>query len=147
MFLLSAVFALEKQLGKLATPSAAVLKWLSSCRGELENRVAAAPQRPMDYRRAANLSCKCTDCQALEEFRADPEKPQARFPMAKARPQHLHDVIDGHQCDDIHVTERRGRPQTWICTKTTASYEAARKTCDRDLKHLARIVAIDKKLA
>ena len=101
------------------------MKWLRFCRGELESRVAAEPQKPTDYRRAANLSCKCKDCQALAKFLADPEKPQARFPMAKARRQHLHRVIDGHRCDCTHVTERRGNPLTLVCTKTTASYEAA----------------------
>ena len=143
----AAIFALEKQLGKLATPNVAISKWLGFCRAELENRVAAAPQKPLDYRRAADLSCTCKDCQALAEFLADPEKPQARFPMGKGRRQHLHGVIGSHDCDCTHVTERRGSPQTLVCTKTTASYEAARKIYDRDLKHLARIVAMEKKMA
>jgi hypothetical protein len=34
-----------------------------------------------------------------------------------------------------------------VCTKTTASYEAACKIHERDLNNLARIVAIEKKLA
>ena len=144
---LAAVFGLERQLAKLATPSAAISKWLSCCRAAVESRVAAAPQKPLDYRRAADLPCKCKDCQALAEFLADPEKPQAQFPMAKARRQHLHRVIDSHGCDCTHVTLRRGSPQTLVCTKTTASYEAARRIYDRDLKHLARIVAIEEKLA
>ena len=109
--------------------------------------MAAVPQNPLDYRRAAELPCKCTVCQALAESLTDPEKPQARFPMAKTRRQHLHHVIDSHRCDYTHVTERRGSPQTLICTKTTASYEAARKTHDQDLKHLARLTTIEKKLA
>jgi hypothetical protein len=67
--------------------------------------------------------------------------------MAKARRQHLHRVIDSHRCDCTHVTERRGSPQTLVCTKTTASYEAACEIHDRDLKHLERIVAIERKLA
>jgi hypothetical protein len=120
---------------------------VSFCRIALESRVAAPPQKPLDFRRGADLSCKCRDCQALAEFLADPEKPQARFPMAKTRRQHLHGVIDSHRCDCTHVTERRGSPQTLVCTKTTASHEAACKIHDRDLKNLARLVAIEKKLA
>jgi predicted 2-oxoglutarate/Fe(II)-dependent dioxygenase YbiX len=136
------MIALEKKLGNLATPSPAISKWVGACRAELEKRVAVAPQEPSDYRRAAQLSCKCKDCKALAEFLADPEKRQARFAMAKARRQHLHHVINSDHCDCTHVTERRGNPQTLVCTKTTASYEAACKRYDRDSKHLARIVAI-----
>lgn len=144
---LAAIFGLERQLAKLATPSAAISKWVSLCRIALGSRVAAPPRKPLDFRRGADLSCKCRDCQALAEFLADPEKPQARFPMAKTRRQHLHGVIDSHRCDCTHITERRGSPQTLVCTKTTASYEAACKIHDRDLKNLARLVAIEKKLA
>lgn len=144
---LAAVFALEKQLAKPAEPSAAISKWLSACRGELENRTHSAPEKPTDFRRAAELSCKCSDCRALAKFLADPNQPQARFPMAKQRRQHMHQIIDRHHCDCTHVTERRGSPHTLVCTKTTASYEAACKIHDRDSNNLARIVAIERKLA
>jgi hypothetical protein len=140
---LAAVFALEKQLAK---PSAAISKWLDACRVELDNRTRSAPEKPTDFRRAAELSCKCNDCRALAKFLADPDQPQARFPLAKHRRQHLHQVIDRHNCDCTHVTERRGSPHILVCTKTTASYEAACRIHEQDLKNLARIVAIEKKL-
>ena len=142
---LAAIFALEKQLAELSAPSAAVSNWLSSCRGELESRTAEAPEKPTDYRRAAKLSCECSDCRALSKFMADPNQHQARFPLAKHRRQHLHQIIAGNCCDCTHVTERRGRPYTLVCTKTTASYEAACKIHQRDLQNLARVVAIEKK--
>ncbi|MEO8496885.1 MAG: 2OG-Fe(II) oxygenase, partial [Planctomycetota bacterium] len=144
---LAAVFGLEKQLGKLSKPSAAISKWLSACQGELESRTHAAPEKPADFRRTAELSCNCNDCRALAKFLADPDQPQARFPLAKQRRQHLHQTIDRHRCDCTHATERRGSPHILVCTKTTASYEAACKIHEQDLKHLARIVAIEKKLA
>ncbi len=144
---LAAMFRLEKQLGKLAKSSAAISKWLSACRAELERRTHSAPQKPTDYRRAAELSCNCGDCRALARFLADPDQPQARFPLAKQRRQHLHQIIDGHRCDCTHVTERRGSPYVLVCTKTTASYEAACQVHERDLKNLARVVAIEQKRA
>ncbi|HPM81543.1 MAG TPA: hypothetical protein PLF81_12635 [Candidatus Anammoximicrobium sp.] len=113
----------------------------------MENRTAEAPQKPTDYRRADKLSCKCADCRALSAFLADPDRQQARFPMAKERRRHLHSIIDSNRCDCTHVTERRGRPLTLVCAKTTASHEAACKIYQRDLQNLSRITALERKRA
>ena len=43
-------------------------------------------------------------------------------------------------------TERKGRPFTLVCTKTTASYERACKTFERDQRNLSRLVGIEKEL-
>ena len=72
--------------------------------------MAEAPQRPTDYRRADNLSCKCPDCRALRALLADPNQREARFSMAKERRRHLHGIIDSNRCDCSHVTEHRGNP-------------------------------------
>lgn len=142
---LAAIFALETRLAKMPGGDTAVTRWLAACRRELENRTAQAPREPTDYRRAAKLSCKCSDCRKLSAFLADPNLPQARFPLAKERRRHVHGVIDSNRCDCTHVTERVGRPHTLVCTKTTASYQAACKIYERDLQHLARIVALEQK--
>jgi hypothetical protein len=142
---LAAIFALESRLAKRPGAHGAISHWLASCRRELENRTAQAPQKPADYRRAAQLSCQCRDCQAISAFLADPEQRQARFPMAKERRRHLHNIIDRDHCDCTHVTEHRGSPHTLVCTKTAASYDAARDTHERDLKNLSRIAAIQRK--
>lgn len=144
---LTAIFALESRLAKLPGGDTAVTRWLAACRRELENRTAEAPQEPTDYRRADKLSCKCADCRALSAFLADPNRPQARFPLAKARRQHLHGIIDSNRCDCTHVTEHRGSPHTLVCTKTTASYEAACQIYKRDLQNLSRIAALERKRA
>ena len=90
---LAAIFALERQLAKRSAEGA-ISRWLAACRSKLERRTAEAPQKPADYRRAAELSCNCRDCRALSEFLADPDRRQARFPLAKQRRRHLHTVID-----------------------------------------------------
>ena len=144
---LTAIFALESRLVKLPGGDTAVSRWLAACRRELENRTAEAPQEPTDYRRADKLSCKCQDCRALSAFLADPNRREARFPMAKERRRHLHGIIDSNRCDCTHVTEHRGSPHTLVCTKTTASYEAACKIYERDLQNLSRIAALEGKRA
>ncbi|MBR9908855.1 MAG: 2OG-Fe(II) oxygenase [Gammaproteobacteria bacterium] len=66
--------------------------------------------------------------------------------LAKSRRRHLHDMIDRHGCDLTHVTERRGRPFTLVCTKTIASYERALAVYHRNVDNLARIVDIEKRM-
>ena len=140
---LSAIFSLESRITKLPADNDAISHWLRVCRQELEKRTAQAPQKPIDYRRAAKLSCTCGDCRALSAFLTNPDQKQGHFPLAKNRRQHLHQIIDGNHCDLTHVTERRGRPFTLVCTKTTASYEAACKIHERDLQNLSRIIALE----
>ncbi|MEA3412903.1 MAG: 2OG-Fe(II) oxygenase [Pseudomonadota bacterium] len=142
---LAAIFSLKSRIAKLPVANDAISHWLGACRKELENRTVLAPQKPTDYRRADELSCGCGDCAALSAFLANPDQKQGRFPLAKKRRQHLHQIIDGNHCDLTHVTERRGSPFTLVCTKTTASYEAACKTHERNLKNLSRIIALEKK--
>jgi hypothetical protein len=142
---LAAIFSLESRLTKLPAANDAISHWLSSCCRKLEKRTAQAPQKPTDYRRAAKLSCNCSDCRALSVFLANPDQKQGRFPLAKKRRQHLHQIIDTNHCDLTHVTERRGSPFTLVCTKTTASYEAACKIHERDLQNLSHIIALQKK--
>ena len=142
---LTAIFALESQLAKLPGGDTAISRWLAACRRALEDRTAEAPPRPTDYRRADNLSCKCKDCRALSAFLADPNQREARFPMAKERRQHLHNTIASNRCDCSHVTEHRGSPHTLVCTKTTASYDAAREIYERDSQNLSRITALEGK--
>ena len=142
---LTAIFSLESRIAKLPVANDAILHWLGACRHELENRTAQAPQKPTDYRRANKLPCSCGDCGALGAFLANPDQKQGRFPLAKKRRQHLHQIIDRKRCDLTHVTERRGSPFTLVCTKTTASYEAARKIHERDLQNLSHILALEDK--
>ena len=146
---LAAIFKLESRLGTLWPPGKAdkaIMHWLSACRRELRTRTAQAPQAPTDYRRDAELSCKCTDCRVLGRFLADPDERECRMPLNKERRRHLHGIIERNRCDVTHVTERKGRPFTLVCTKTTASYQRACKTFERDQRNLSRIVGIEEGL-
>jgi hypothetical protein len=143
---LAAIFALEPRFDQLGASNEAVLRWLAACRQLLQNRTARLPEKPTDYRRADKLSCTCSDCRALSQFLANPEQREIRMPLNKERRRHLHDVIDGDRCDLTHVTERTGRPYTLVCTKTSASYGRASNIYERDLKSLARIMDIEKRV-
>jgi len=144
---LAAIFTLESWLvGKLAEPHSAISRWLAECRSALESRVAQVPQKPTDYRRPAKLSCSCSDCRELTRFLAKADESVHRFPVRKDRRQHLHQIIDRHKCDLTHVTERRGSPYTLVCTKTTASYDAARQIHERDKENLTRLKTLEEKI-
>ena len=141
---LAALRQLEAWFAKtLDRSDPALTRWLKDCRTELERRTAEAPQSPADFRRPHEWSCGCKDCKELSKFLADPQESVLRFPLAQARRQHLHQVIDRNQLDLTHVTERKGRPYTLVCTKTTGSFERAKGVYTRDLDHLKRIRTIE----
>lgn len=123
-----------------ATPPVAQL--IDHCRAELQAATAEPTEPPKDWARAADLGCKCPDCQALARFLRDPAERVGRFPLRKDRRQHLHQQIDRHRCDCTHETERRGSPQTLVCTKTNASYDRRRKRYEMDKKRLAELEAM-----
>ena len=143
---LAAIFKLAPRLEALSPPGRAIRHWLSTCRRVLRTRTAQAPQAPTDYRRDAELSCKCKDCRVLARFLADPVERECRLPLNQDRRRHLHQIIERNRCDVTHVTERKGRPFKLVCTKTTASYERACKTFERDQRNLSRLVGIEKGL-
>ena len=97
---------------------------------------------PTDWAREANLRCTCEDCRALAQFLRDPTQRVGRFPIRKERRQHLHQQIDRHGCDCTHVTERKGSPQTLVCTKTQASYERRLKQYEADKEFLAELESL-----
>jgi hypothetical protein len=119
-------------------PSAALHRWLTTVVEELEFRKSHPPQEPTDWRRESTTGCNCADCQELSRFLKDPNVKTLRLPLAEQRRRHLHHIIDGKKLDTTHVTERRGRPYTLVCTKTKASYEHALKAHQVDLDHLAK---------
>jgi hypothetical protein len=51
----------------------------------------------------------------------------------------LHRQIDHHRIDCAHVTERRGRPYTLVCTKNQASFERDLKQYKTDRKLLMEL--------
>lgn len=123
----------------------AAARLLQHCLTELRAATAQSPEPPKDWKREAKLGCKCEDCVALSRFLRDPAERVGRFPINKQRRQHLHRQIDQHRCDVTHVTERKGSPQTLVCTKTQESYERQRKQFGVDQTVLAELEKLAKR--
>lgn len=139
---IAAMFALKSKLMILDPPMKGIDDWLEKCGKELANRTAQKPQPPADFRRDKEFPCTCRDCQTLRVFLNNPNEESVRLPLAKARRQHLHNIINGHKLDVTHVTHRVGSPQVLVCTKTAKSYEDACQIYERDLKLLAELKQI-----
>jgi hypothetical protein len=133
------VKAMQKWLPQAPAAQEAASRLLQHCLAKLRAATAQPIEPPPDWTRDAQLGCKCEDCQMLSRFLRDPEQRVGRFPLRKDRRQHLHQQIDSHQCDCMHVTERKGSPQTLVCTKTQASYERRKKQFAVDTKLLAEL--------
>lgn len=109
------------------------------CQAQLRAATSQPVEPPADWRRDADLGCTCEDCRAVARFLADPSMATARFPLAEQRRRHVHSRLEAQQCDCTHVTERKGRPYTLVCTKTNASYERREKQYQHDRRLLAEI--------
>jgi hypothetical protein len=79
--------------------------------------VGKKPERGINWTRP-NVGCRCGDCAGLNQFLSSPSQIVGRFPVAKKRRQHLHQMLDRSGSDCTHVTERYGSPQTLLVTKT-----------------------------
>jgi hypothetical protein len=126
----------------LESPSAPLAQWLAACQEQLAGLTSEKPRAPADFRRDADVACRCADCQELVQFLKDPHEKVHRFSVRKDRRQHLHQVIERHGCDVEHVTDRRGSPQTLVCTKNTASFQRRLRQYEVDKEHLAALRSI-----
>jgi hypothetical protein len=133
------VKAIDQWLSQVpeAGPAATALR--EHCRAELRAATAHPIEPPADWKREAKLDCKCEDCQALARFLRDPAERVGRFSIRQDRRQHLHQQIDEHKLDCTHLTERKGSPQTLVCTKTQASYERRLQQYKLDQQLLAEL--------
>ena len=132
----------DRAFHDISTPSigqAATARLHRHCLTELQTRTAERPQPPTDWSREAKLDCKCADCRELALFLKNKDEPVHRFARRKELRQHLHREIDKHHCDVTHVTDRRGSPQTLVCTKTQASFERRLSQFETDLQLLGEL--------
>ena len=86
-------------------------------------RSAEPPREPRDWAIPADVACTCEHCRKLRAFCRDPKANVARFPLRQDLRDHLHQIIERHRLDLDHVTERRGRPYTLVCTKNRATHK------------------------
>jgi len=143
----AALVGLQPWLRKhLKQPFEALTRWVVSCREQLESLTARAPEAPTDYRRPAEITCKCEDCSELRRFLGDPQESVHRFRVRQDRRSHLELRIRAAECDLDLATERQRSPHTLVCTKNQASYEARVGVYQQDREQLATVRLIEASL-
>ena len=105
----------------------------------LLQRSGRPPEALQDWRQDVKLSCSCADCRELQKFTLDPVEQSHRFRVKKERRQHLHQQIEKHSLDMAHVTDRKGSPQTLVCTKDRRSYQRRCKEYCLDIAALGKL--------
>jgi hypothetical protein len=141
---MAALGSLQPWLAKnLRAPNATLSRWVAWCREGLEALTAEAPREPTDFRRSAEIRCKCQRCTGLKRFLESPSESVYRYAAAQADRGHLESTIESDRLDVACKTEEKGRPYTLVCTKTKASYEASRQAYQQNLEHLATVRAIE----
>jgi hypothetical protein len=120
-------------------PSAQALRGLALA--HLRRRIAEPLEPPADWRRPAQVTCTCANCQELSRFLADPTRPEWAFRAAQRHRDHLEASVRTDRCDLDLVTERRGSPHTLRCTKNQASYLRRVAQREGDLAHLSQLGA------
>ena len=136
------VTILVPALRKIRQQDAAARRLWEHSADFLVKRSGHPPASPTDWRQDVNLSCSCADCRGLQAFALDPDERTRRFSVRKDRRQHLHQIIERHCLDMTHVTERRGSPQTLICTKDRRSYKRRCEQYRGDIAALASLTEL-----
>ena len=134
----AALDQLRRQKG-LPGAAAYALLWRHAV-ASLLARSAMAPEAPRDWTIASEIDCDCEHCAKLRAFSKDPAARTKRFPLRKDLRKHLHRIIDGHRLDMSHVTQRRGRPFTLVCTKNRASYRRRLTEYGKDVSWMGSLI-------
>ncbi|KIG16241.1 hypothetical protein DB30_04853 [Enhygromyxa salina] len=95
-----------------------------------------------DWRIIVPRRCNCSDCATLYEF-LESNEIGTICPLAKARRQHLHQVIDGDGVPVNHVTERRGSPYRLVLTKRVQLFSLDAEGRVRQADVLRRLAELD----
>ncbi len=89
----------------------------------LLGRSERPPAPPSDWRQEISLACKCAECRDLTAFAKNPAEQIHRFCLRQDRRSHLENQIQQNRIDMACETDRRGRPQTLVCTKTQGAFQ------------------------
>jgi hypothetical protein len=100
------------------------------------------PAPPKDWQLEVRLDCTCEDCRELQAFALDPVAQVYRFRVRQDRRQHLHGKIERFDLDMTHVTERKGSPQSLVCTKTRRTHQRRRERHAEDCAAMGTLVEL-----
>ena len=105
----------------------------------LLRRSGQPPAAPRDWRQEVTVTCKCAECRELQAFALNPAEQVHRFRTRQERRDHLANQIARDQLDMTHVTDRKGSPQTLVCTKDRRSYQRRCEEYRRDIAALGSL--------
>lgn len=131
---------LHRKWGNTFPSDPAALHLWHSVAQQLLDRSEFPPPEPTDWKQEVTFEYYGDDGKELEAFARDPNARVHRFKVRKDRRQHLHRLIEHHNLDMTHVTERQGSPQTLVCTKTHWSYERKCKQYQSDIEAMATLL-------
>ena len=133
------VTVLTPALGIICKRDAATQRLWEHSAEFLLQRSGRPPESPKDWRQDVKLSCACADCRELQAFTLDPVEQAHRFRVRQDRRSHLEQQITQHSLDMAHVTDRKGSPQTLVCTKDRRSYKGR---CDQYRKDITALASL-----
>ena len=136
--------ALESAFAAATRPPAELVNplWLHTAEFYL-GRSENPPPAPVDWAQQVSVgSQRSPELRELELFARDPVRQVHRFRINQQERQTIHQTIDQLGLDMTHVTERKGRPYTLVCTKTRATYERACQQHRSDLADMRRLLAL-----
>ena len=134
----AALRQLHREEGWADTVTCAEL-WKCSA-DSLLGRSATPPAAPRDWKIASATGCECARCAALRAFCENPAAEVGRFALREELRLHLELIIRRHKLDLDHVTERKGRPYTLVCTKNRASYQRRLAEYAEDVHHMRSLI-------
>ena len=136
--------ALESAFAAATRPPAELVNplWLHTAEFYL-GRSENPPPAPVDWAQQVSVgSQRSPELRELELFARDPVRQVHRFRINQQERQTIHQTIEQLGLDMTHVTERKGRPYTLVCTKTRATYERACQQHRSDLADMRRLLAL-----
>ncbi len=119
----------------------AVQRLRAAALGHLQARVSLDLAPPSDWRRDAQMNCRCEHCQGLSRFLQSASQEVWRFKAREADRSHVEDSIRQGRRDVDCITERKGSPHVLVCSKNQASYERRVTQRRADLDNLQRLGA------
>ena len=133
------VTVLVPALELLGERDAAATELWEHCAAFMLARSGRAPEAPRDWRLDVKVSCPCAECRELQQFALDLDAQTHRFRVRAERRSHLETQIFQHGLDMKCVTDRKGSPQTLVCTKDRRSYQ---RRCEEYLRDIAALAAL-----
>lgn len=134
-----------EQLSKRETAGDVVVSHLwRQFASALLRRSGSPPAEPKDWAQSDKITGadKFTHLKELQAFARDPESTTHRFKARQDIRSQIERAIEAQRLDMVHVTERKGTPQTLVVTKTRTRYEAARQQYENDCQQMTRLLKL-----